>query len=88
MTDYVSLVRLIAEQMVEDPSAVSVESYPHGEDTVVSVSVAEGDMGRMVGKRGRNIGAIRTVVRAAGTRNHERVYVEIPDDEEDTARDA
>ena len=48
-----------------------------GRTTVVEVGVAEADMGKLIGKGGRNIDAVRAVVRAAGLRGHERVQVEL-----------
>jgi len=41
--------------------------------------VADEDMGKIIGKNGRNVEAIRAVVRAAGLRHHERVQVELKD---------
>jgi len=55
-----------------------VQSLPRGRTTIIEVSVAEEDMGKVIGKGGRNIEAIRAVVRAAGLRKHERVQVELP----------
>ena len=77
MTDYADLTRFIVEKMVSVPEAVNVRALPHGRTTIIEVGVAEGDIGKLIGKGGRNIDAVRAVVRAAGLRGHERVQVEV-----------
>ena len=48
-----------------------------GRTTIVEVEVDKADKGKLIGKSGRNIDAVRAVVRAAGLRGHERVQVEL-----------
>ena len=79
MTDYADLTRFIAERIVSEKDGVQVETQPRGRSTIVRLKVAEPDMGKVIGKNGRNIEAIRAVVRAAGLRHHERVQVELKD---------
>ena len=79
MSDYALLTRFITESIVTNKGAVTVNAIPRGRTTIVEVSVAEEDMGKVIGKGGRNIEAIRAVVRAAGLRKHERVQVELAD---------
>ena len=69
----------IAQGLVEDPSAVSVSVDEAAEDgtVVYHLHVSEDDMGRVIGKQGRIAKAIRTVMRAAATRQNTRVVVEI-----------
>ena len=64
---------------MEDPNAVVVEQdAPDEEGNIVfHLHVAEGDMGRVIGKQGRIAKAIRTVMRAAATRQDAKVSVEI-----------
>jgi predicted RNA-binding protein YlqC (UPF0109 family) len=81
VSDYADLTRFITEHIVANKDAVSVAAIPRGRTTIIEVSVAEEDMGKMIGKGGRNIEAIRAVVRAAGLRKHERVQVELADRE-------
>ena len=73
------LLLTIAKGLVEDPDAVSVTvDEPNEEDTTVyHIHVAEGDMGRIIGKQGRIAKAIRTVARSAAIRKNEKVMVEI-----------
>ena len=77
MTDYADLTRFIIERMVGAPEAVTVRSEVKGRTTIIEVGVAEADMGKLIGKGGRNIDAVRAVVRAAVLRCHERVQVEL-----------
>ncbi len=56
----------VVRQIVDNPDAVSVEASDTDGSLRLDVTVGDGDMGRVIGKRGRVAGAIRTVVRAAG----------------------
>ena len=69
----------IAQGLVDDPAAVSVTVDEPAEDgtVVYHLHVGEEDMGRVIGKQGRIAKAIRTVMRAAATRQTARVVVEI-----------
>lgn len=69
----------IAKGLVENPSAVVVEQDEPTEDgtIVFHLHVAPDDMGRVIGKQGRIAKAIRTVMRAAATRQEARILVEI-----------
>lgn len=73
------LLKLIAQGLVEDPSAVEVvEDEPNEEGVIVfHLHVAEGDMGRVIGKQGRIAKALRTVMHAAAARQSVKVSVEI-----------
>src|SRR5215472_14659222 len=78
MTDYVDLVEYIVKNMVDQPDDVVVESHQgRGRSETIEISLAPGDVGRVIGKGGRNIEAIRAVVKAASIREHHRVNVEI-----------
>lgn len=73
------LLLAVARGLVDDKDAVSVTvDEPREDGTVVyHLSVAENDMGRVIGKQGRIAKAIRTVMRAAAVRKGEKVMVEI-----------
>ena len=69
----------LASGLVENPAEVKVtvdEANAEGV-TVYHLSVAESDMGRVIGKQGRIANAIRVVMRAAGNRNNQNISVEI-----------
>lgn len=73
------LLMTIAQGLVENPDAVTVEQDAPAEDgtIVFHLHVAQEDMGRVIGKQGRIAKAMRTVVRAAATRQEVKVAVEI-----------
>ena len=73
------LLITLAQGLVEDPSAVTVEQDEPMEDgtVVFHLHVAPDDMGRVIGKQGRIAKAMRTVMRAAATRQDAKVAVEI-----------
>lgn len=73
------LLITIASGLVENPDAVTVTvDEPNDEGVIVyHLSVAEGDMGRVIGKQGRIAKSIRTVMRAAANRVNEKIAVEI-----------
>ncbi len=75
------LLLTIARGLVEDPDAVTVtEDAPAEDGTIVfHLRVAADDMGRVIGKQGRIAKAMRTVMRAAATRQDAKVLVEIDD---------
>ncbi len=73
------LLVAIAQGLVEKPEAVTVTvDEPNEEGVIVyHLKVAEGDMGRVIGKQGRIAKAIRTVMRSAAIRNDQKIAVEI-----------
>ena len=73
------LLIAVARGLVDDKDAVQVTVYPVREDgtVVYHLTVAEDDMGRVIGKQGRIAKAIRVVMRAAAVRQGEKVVVEI-----------
>jgi predicted RNA-binding protein YlqC (UPF0109 family) len=73
------LVELIARALVDDPDAVSVTQIEGEQSAILEIKVAPDDMGKVIGKQGRIAKAIRTVVKAAATRQGKKVVVEIVD---------
>lgn len=71
------LVKEIAMALVDKPEAVVVTEKETEKEIVVTLQVAEEDMGKVIGKQGRIAKAIRTVVKAAASRIDKRVSVEI-----------
>ena len=74
------LVEFIARALVADPDAVRVDEVEENGETVLVVRVAPDDLGRVIGRNGRVANAIRTVAKAAATREDRRVLVEIVED--------
>ena len=71
------LVEVIARAQVDNPDGVVVTERQEGKTTVLEVRVADGDMGKVIGKQGRIAKAIRSVVKAAATKDNKRVVVDI-----------
>ena len=69
----------VVKSVVGDPDAVVVNVDANGESVSLTVEVGPGDMGRVIGRRGRIANAIRTVVRAAAVRDGVEVDVEFLD---------
>ena len=71
------LLEFIAKSMVSEPDAVNVEEAVQENAVVLTLHVAEGDMGKVIGKQGRIAKAIRTVVKAAASYENKKVTVDI-----------
>lgn len=71
------LVEVIAKSLVDHPEAVQVDEKQENQQTVLELHVAENDMGKVIGRQGRIAKAMRTVVKAAATRENTKVTVEI-----------
>lgn len=69
----------IARGLVDDPDEVRVERVDEGDVLVLRLHVAEGDIGKVIGRHGRVARALRTVVRSAGNRGDRRLVLEIAD---------
>lgn len=72
-------VEFIVKSLVEDKDAVSVTSSVKDDETVIVVSVAENDLGRIIGKNGRIAQSIRTLVKSVGSRDKTKYFVKIGD---------
>ena len=75
------LVEFLVKNIVEKPRAVSVEEKVDSDGVKLSLSVAEEDMGKIIGKNGRVIKALRTLARVKGIKDKKRVYLELTDTE-------
>jgi predicted RNA-binding protein YlqC (UPF0109 family) len=69
----------VVRSLVDDPDSVSIEAVDGRRGITLEVRVAPGDMGRLIGKRGRTAQSIRTVVRAAASRDGVSVDVDFVD---------
>lgn len=76
----VQLVELVARALVDQPDAVRVEAVPGEQGLIVTLRVAPEDMGKMIGRQGRVVRALRQVVRAAAVRNGTRATLDIRSD--------
>lgn len=71
------LVEVVAKALVDHPEEVVVTEKVEGKNITVELHVAADDMGKVIGKQGRIAKAIRTVVKAASSKDNTRVDVEI-----------
>jgi predicted RNA-binding protein YlqC (UPF0109 family) len=73
------LLEFLTKALVEDPEAVQVEELEEDGDLVFEITVADEDLGRVIGKGGRVANAIRSLAKAAAVRIDRRVIVDILD---------
>ncbi|WKY48833.1 KH domain-containing protein [Eubacteriaceae bacterium ES3] len=71
------LVEIIAKSLVDHPEEVSVTEVEGEQSITLELKVANDDMGKVIGKQGRIAKAIRTVIKAAATKEDKRVMLEI-----------
>ena len=71
------LVVAIAKALVDDPSKVEASEELEDDTTVIKLTVAKEDMGRIIGKEGRTAKAIRTLLNAVSTRNNAKAVLKI-----------
>lgn len=82
MANYVELVELIVRRLVTKPEEVSVsEERSEAGAILISVKVAQEDIGRVIGKKGSTINAIRHVAKAASIKSGEKVDVDVKEEE-------
>ena len=78
--DVTELVRTMVEQLVDNPEAVEVTGTDNGSgELFVEIAVDESDIGKVIGRQGRIIKALRTLARAAASQDGFRVEVELAD---------
>jgi predicted RNA-binding protein YlqC (UPF0109 family) len=71
------LIDFIARSLVDDPEKVSINEIEGEKTTILELSVAENDLGKIIGRRGRTAKAMRTVLTAAATKLDKRAVLEI-----------
>ena len=73
------LLLYMAKNLVDDPDSVNVTETENEDGKVLELRVAEGDMGKVIGRQGRIAKEIRTIVKTVAQRSGEKVTVEIMD---------
>ena len=71
------IIEIIARSLVDHPEQIVVDEEQDGDTVTYELRVAADDMGKVIGKQGRIAKALRTVVKAAATRENKKVNVEI-----------
>ena len=77
-----NLLAYLARALVDDPDAVEVEGFEEDDGTIVlELRVAPEDTGKVIGRGGRTVSALRTVVKASSVKEGRRVLVDVIDDD-------
>ena len=71
------LIKTIAQALVDHPEAVSVTEVEGNQTSVLELKVAKGDLGKVIGKKGRTAHAMRTILSAASAKTKNRTVLEI-----------
>ncbi len=71
------LVEIIAKALVDSPDEVVVTEETEGNTIILKLKVAQEDMGKVIGKQGRIAKAIRSVVKAAASKDDKKIVVDI-----------
>ncbi|HQU82273.1 MAG TPA: KH domain-containing protein [Pyrinomonadaceae bacterium] len=70
-------VEKIVKALVANPDAVEVSEFPEGKNAKIEVRVGEGDMGKLIGREGRTVKAIRSLLFYAGQKQNKRFQLDI-----------
>jgi len=70
-------IEYIAKQLVDQPENVVVEEETKENELIVKIKVAQPDIGKIIGKKGRTAFALRTIASAVGKKNGKKVSVEV-----------
>ena len=79
MTTVRDVIETVAKALADSPQRVSVTETEHRGTTLVEVTVAQPDVGKLIGRQGRTIQAMRTIAAIAGERLGKRVTLEVRD---------
>ena len=71
------LVELVASGLVDEPDQIRVTESDEGRETLYELSVAEGDVGKVIGKQGRTARALRALLSSAGAKQRKRFVLDI-----------
>jgi uncharacterized protein len=71
------LVELVARALVDHPDEVKVKEIEGAQSTLLELRVADGDLGKVIGRQGRTARALRTILNASGTKLKKRFVLEI-----------
>lgn len=79
MSEVCDLVEILARALADEPQKVRVSEVQHRGATLIEVYAAPRDIGKMIGRQGRTIAAMRTLVGVAADREKKRVTLEVRD---------
>lgn len=78
-----AMIEQIIKSLVDDPAQVAVSILEESDETVLELEVAPRDMGKVIGKQGRTVRAMRNLLSAAGARSNQRFALEIIEEDEE-----
>ena len=70
-------IEMIVKALVDDPEAVEVREVERRDVLLIEVRVGEGDMGKLIGRQGRTVRALRSLLHAAGLKQRRRYILEV-----------
>ena len=78
-TNLKEILNYIVENLVDDPTGISIEQVEKDDVITLQLKVAESDMGKVIGRQGRIAKEIRAILKASGAKEHKKVLVDILD---------
>jgi uncharacterized protein len=73
------LVEFLAKSLVDEPDEVDIHTFERDQQTIIELSVAQPDLGKVIGRQGRTARALRTIVNAAAQKSRRRYTLDIVD---------
>ena len=73
------MLRFLIKELVSDPDQISINKREEGNTTVLELKVAPDDMGKVIGRQGKIAKSIRTLMKAYGAKNNQKINVDILD---------
>ena len=73
------VTEFLAKALVDEPAGIEIDAISREGETKLIVRAAPGDVGRLIGRRGRTVQAMRQVARAAGAPDNERIQLDVVD---------
>ena len=80
------LIEKMVQYLVDEPEKVEIKEIEGDQANILEIRVSKQDIGRVLGKQGTNINALRTIVSAVGGKRKKRYFVELIDDRPDERR--
>lgn len=74
-----ALVEFLAKSLVDSPAEVEIREYERDRTTILEMTVAQGDLGKVIGRQGRTAKALRTIMSNAGGHGRKRYQLDIVD---------
>jgi len=72
-----NLVAFLVQNLVDNPRTVSVEEVYSGQTLVLELHVEKADIGKVIGRQGRTVDALRTIINAASAKDSKRTFLQI-----------